>query len=388
MNALEWLKTRQQLGSNYGIARVLYVLDKLDNPQTKIKTIHVTGTNGKGSTISFLRSILRQYQLKVGTFMSPYMTTMTEMISINGNSIFEEHLETILQTIRPFVEEMDQMDGSLQYMTEFEILTVAMFVYFEQQQVDVALVEVGLGGLTDATNVIQPIASLITSIGLDHIDILGSTYEAIATQKSGIIKPNSKVFVGDLPQEALRIIQQTCMDKQVPLFMYGKDFAASLEEATPSGNSFTFANEFMTISGLFESLAGLHQIKNAALALETIFGLQYELDIEWDEQKIRSGLQQTFIIGRLEKIHDKPLVLIDGAHNPAGIRTLTTYIKKALAGKKVSILFSAIQTKNYEAMLEQLQAVEEVKQVTFTTFHDKRALTLTQLEALQAPNIE
>ncbi|MDN6013668.1 MAG: bifunctional folylpolyglutamate synthase/dihydrofolate synthase, partial [Lactococcus sp.] len=185
--SIDWIHSRLKFGIKPGLSRIIYLLDQLDNPQNKLRTVHIAGTNGKGSTVTFLANILQQYGLKVGTFTSPYIEIFNERIAINGRFISDQELDDVVARIKPIVQKMDE-DEALVNITEFEILTAIGFYYFHIQAVDIALIEVGLGGLYDSTNVITPLVSAITTIGLDHQEILGDTVAKIAKEKAGIIK--------------------------------------------------------------------------------------------------------------------------------------------------------------------------------------------------------
>lgn len=192
--SIDWIHSRLKFGIKPGLSRIVYLLEQLGNPQNKFKTVHVAGTNGKGSTVTFLSNILQQYGLQVGTFTSPYIEIFNERIAINGRYISDEDLNRIVGVIKPIVLKMDE-DVDLVNITEFEILTAIGYYYFADQAVDIALIEVGLGGLYDSTNVITPLVSAITTIGMDHQDILGDTLAKIASEKAGIIKSGVPVVV-------------------------------------------------------------------------------------------------------------------------------------------------------------------------------------------------
>lgn len=217
--SIDWIHSRLKFGIKPGLSRIIHLLELLDNPQDKLKTVHIAGTNGKGSTVTFLSNILQTYGLKVGTFTSPYIEIFNERIAINGNFISDEDLDRIVAVIKPLVLEMDQ-DADLAHITEFEILTAIGFVYFYEQSVNLAIIEVGLGGLYDSTNVITPLVAAITSIGLDHQDILGNNLTQIAQQKAGIIKPHVPVVVGNgqgMPDEAYAAIIAIASSQSAPI---------------------------------------------------------------------------------------------------------------------------------------------------------------------------
>ena len=206
--ALEWIHSRLKFNIRPGLTRIEALLELLGNPEKELSMLHIAGTNGKGSTVAFTRGILEQLGLNVATFTSPFISSFGERMSINGHPIPDEKLIMYVEQLKPLVEAMDKKE-KLAGITEFEIITALAFRYFADEKVDVALIEVGLGGLLDSTNVIQPVATAITTIGMDHMDILGDTIEKIAAQKAGIIKPHTPLVTGKIAAEALAVIAQT-----------------------------------------------------------------------------------------------------------------------------------------------------------------------------------
>lgn len=219
--AIEWIHSRLPFGSRPGLDRVEALLEVVGHPERKVKTIHIAGTNGKGSTVAYLRSLLEEAGLTVGTFTSPYIETFNERIAINGKSIPDNDLIQLVKKYQPLIKQLDQFEA-VAGITEFETLTAMAFDYFLMKKVDVAIIQVGLGGLLDSTNVAVPMLTGITTIGLDHTEILGDTIEEIAAQKAGIIKQGVPVVTGNIAPEAFTVIQQTAKAKNAPLYVYGK----------------------------------------------------------------------------------------------------------------------------------------------------------------------
>lgn len=364
--ALAWIHGRLKLGSRPGLIRVEALLDRLGNPHKGLPAIHVAGTNGKGSTVAFLNSLLSVQGLKVGTFTSPYITRFNERIGLNGEPISDDALVALVMKIKPLVEELDQ-DKLVGGITEFELVTVMMFSYFKEQQVDVALIEVGLGGLLDSTNVIeQPIASVITTIGMDHMDILGDTIEKIAYQKAGIIKKHAPIIVGDLPLEALVVMEDVSEEKESEISVLGEQFRY-MELGCVAGH-FDFSNENHHFGDLFIPLKGHHQFANASVAIETLLTIAPKFNLKTDIEMIQKGLNQVTWPGRMEVMSTNPLIIIDGAHNEPAIGVLINNIHKDFSEKKVKVLFAAINTKDVSSMLLSLK--KTVNQDLFITTFD------------------
>ena len=374
--AIDWIHARLRLGIKPGLSRMEWMLERLDHPERRIKTIHVGGTNGKGSTVAFLRSILQAAGYRVGTFTSPYFEHFNERISINGLSIQDEELIELTNVIKPLADELDQTE--LGGPTEFEVITAMSLYYFAKMSpVDVVIYEVGLGGRFDSTNVIHPLLSIITSIGLDHTAILGDTYEEIAFEKAGIIKNGVSVITGVKQPAALEVIRKKALEGKSPLYHLGDEFSASSRESLDRGEEFSFSSMFGQIQKLETSMIGSHQVENAACAVmaSQVLANYYSFMIE--EEHIREGLIQAYWPGRLEILSENPLVLIDGAHNEEGINALAGEIKSRYADKKVSILFAALKDKKLDKMIATLE--EAADQLTFTTFDFPRAASAEEL---------
>jgi dihydrofolate synthase / folylpolyglutamate synthase len=374
--AIEWIHARLRLGIKPGLSRMEWMLERLDHPERRIKTIHVGGTNGKGSTVTFLRSILQAAGYRVGTFTSPYFEQFNERISINGQPISDEELIELTNVIKPLADELDQT--KLGGPTEFEVITAMSIYYFAKMSpVDVVIYEVGLGGRFDSTNVIHPLLSIITSIGLDHTAILGDTYEQIAFEKAGIIKNGVSVITGVKQPEALDVIRKKAIEGKSPLYHLGDEFSTSSRESLERGEQFSFSSMFGQIQKLETSMIGSYQVDNAACAVmaSQVLANYYSFMIE--EEHIREGLIQAYWPGRLEILSENPLVLIDGAHNEEGINALTSEIKSRFADRKISILFAALKDKKLDKMIAALE--EAADQLTFTTFDFPRAASAEEL---------
>ena len=340
------------------------------NPHLKLKVIHIGGTNGKGSTIAFLKNMLEKMGLRVGVFSSPYLIHYTDQIAINGESIPEARLESLMVDYRSLLE--GEHAPTLQGTTEFEIITAIAYDYFASEQVDVAIMEVGMGGLLDSTNVCQPILTGITTIGLDHVALLGDSLEAIAEQKAGIIKQGIPLVTGHIVPEALAVIDQIAEEKQAARIVYGRDYQVSYHESIVTGEVFDYTSSVR--QGCFQTgLLGLHQIENAGMALALLDSYCKETGQKLpDNTLVAQALEETSWPGRLEVIYREPLMILDGAHNPHAIKALLATLKERFTDYQKEILFTCIKTKALEDMLDLLETLSKTK-ITLTHFEDSRA---------------
>ena len=299
--AIEWIHSRKPFGSRPGLQRVNALLDLVDHPEKKVPTIHIAGTNGKGSTISYLKEMLQTAGIVVGTFTSPYIESFHERIAIDGKFITDEELVTLVNKYQPLVEKLDQQEA-VSGITEFELLTALAFDYFVGK-VDVAIIEVGLGGLLDSTNVVEPMLTAITTIGYDHTEILGETLELIAGQKAGIIKKNIPVVTGNIPENALGVIMQTADKQNAPIYRFGHEYQVEyLHPDDTWGEWFDFSNQNGKLKHLKTALIGQHQPENAGVAIQ-LFQLYCEQNkINWQAKEIKKALQKTFWPARMERL--------------------------------------------------------------------------------------
>ena len=379
--ALEWIHSRLKFNIRPGLTRIEALLKLLGNPEKELSMLHIAGTNGKGSTVAFTRGILEQLGLTVATFTSPFIETFGERMAINGHPIPDEKLIKYVEQLKPLVEEMDK-DERLAGITEFEIITALAFRYFADEHVDVALIEVGLGGLLDSTNVIQPVATAITTIGMDHMDILGDTLEKIAAQKAGIIKPDTPLVTGKIADEALAVIAEIAQTNQAKHYQYGIDYQVEILE----NERFNYKDDEIHLLNLEKSLLGLHQIDNAALAVKLTMVYAHKVGLSPSEEAIREGLRRTFWPARMEEVSQAPLTLLDGAHNVHAMQRLLENLKNEFSGRKITILFSALVTKDITEMIKMLQTVDNSKLI-LTTFDYPKALKLEDFAYLEKENV-
>ncbi len=331
-----------QAKSRLGLESVGALCERCGNPQNKLKFIHIAGTNGKGSTCAFLQCILTDSGLKTGKFISPNMIDVCERISIDGKNISKEELDEILSEVETSAKEVEREKGAMP--TQFEIWTAAAFIYFTKKNCDIVVLETGLGGRLDATNIIDaPILSIITKIDIDHIEYLGGTLPKIAAEKAGIIKSGSKVITTpNQPKEALAVLKETAQEK-------GAEFIVAQASENHSHEGMSEIFDLGELKNLKINLAGIHQTENASLAITAAQLL------EIDEKYIRSGLDKARNIGRFEKISDNPTVIFDGAHNLNGTEALVGAINRYFPEEKLSIIYAAMADKDIDASLLHLK---------------------------------
>ncbi|HEM5031071.1 TPA: bifunctional folylpolyglutamate synthase/dihydrofolate synthase [Streptococcus suis] len=335
-----WLNTKQGQVFHHKMEKIEYALELLGNPQFTVPVIHVAGTNGKGSTIAFLRQLFQAHGLRVGSFVSPHMVSVHDRICIDSQPITDHDFQRYLQKVYDLEQEVAARYEPFRY---FEVMVLIMFLYFQDQQPDLALVEVGIGGLLDTTNVVAPALSLITSIGMDHQDLLGSTLREIAEQKAGIIKESVPVVLGPLSPETTAICRHIAQDKQASVHQFGQEFTYKAGQ---------FSNADIELSELVLGLAGQHQEENAAVALQTFLLYMTNIQKDIQPQLIKQALAQTNWPGRLELVAQEPKIYLDGAHNVPAIERLLDFIQEQ--DEPVAILFSALRRKDFQEMLELL----------------------------------
>ena len=374
----QWIANYRTDQPHFGLERMVKLLALRGNPHLKLKVIHIGGTNGKGSTIAFLKNMLKKMGLRVGVFSSPYLIHYTDQIAINEESIPEARLEVLMSEYHSLLE--GEHAQALQGTTEFEIITAIAYDYFAFERVDVAIMEVGMGGLLDSTNVCQPILTGITTIGLDHVALLGDSLEAIAEQKAGIIKLGVPLVTGNIVPEALAVIDQIAVVKQAPSLFYGDAYQVSHRESIITGEVFDYTSSVR--QGRFQTgLLGLHQVENAGMALTLLDAYCQETGRELASNNIvAQALEETSWPGRFEVVSRSPLMILDGAHNPHAIKALLATLEERFADYHKEILFTCIKTKALEDMLDLLEILPDTE-FTLTHFDDGRA---TDEEVLKA----
>ncbi len=334
------------------LERIRALLDLLESPQDKFFPIHIGGTSGKGSTAVFLSFILQGTGFRVGLTLSPHVETIRERIQINNMNIPEKDFVKLINKIRPNVEEVKKQTD-FGRPTYFEVLIAGAFEYFAQKGVDFGVVEVGLGGKLDATNVLASKIQVLTSVELDHTEILGDSIEKIAKDKIEIIKPQGFVVSGIKQSKAKKILKTKCKRLKAKLYLLREDFGFRIRRMDLTGSVFDFWFGKEKLKGLSTSLLGGHQVENASLALGVVFllrGLGYKVT----DRAIKCGFKKAFIPGRFEIIEQKPLVVLDGAHNASKIKVFLKALKAFNPKKRKLCILAIKETKNIEEMVRQL----------------------------------
>lgn len=351
-----WLSEKQVAVFRHKLEKVSYALDLLGHPEKNLPMIHVAGTNGKGSTIAFLSQLLQGQGFRVGTFVSPHIETVRDRICMNQEPISQADFQATLAQVHSLEEQVAQVYEPFSY---FETLFLTMLVYFSQQNLDYALIEVGIGGGSDVTVLVQPMLTLITSIGLDHQDLLGSSLREIAEQKAGIVKPRVPLLAGPLEEESRAVCSRKAQEADAPFYSYGADFYIEENQFYRQGK--------IWLSGLELGLKGQHQVENAALALQAFYLLLEKSGQEVQSEAVLTSLQATKWAGRLEQVAQVPAIYLDGAHNLPGIERLLDFIKDE-AGGKVTVLFSALRRKDFQEMLDRIEERLPKAQLVLTSF--------------------
>ncbi len=363
---LEYIASFTWKGSVLGLSRISELLERLGNPQKDLKFIHITGTNGKGSTAAFLSSILKESGYKVGLFTSPYVEVFNERMQIDNENITDEELAEVTSYIRPFADAMED------HPTEFELNTAICMVYFQRNNCDIVVLEVGMGGELDSTNVIDsPETAVFTAIGLDHTAELGGTIEAIAETKSGIIKEGCSTVVYKQDESVMDIIRAR-----------SEKLGCSFDVSEPENVEFVSLNvdgqkfNYPGYGELEIPLIGTYQLQNVALALKTVEVMKRR---GWNipDDAVKTGLKKTKWPGRFEVILRDPIFVVDGAHNPHGVRATTASLKSVFKGEKLYFIFGVMADKDYMDMLDQILPL--AKEVNCVTPDNPRALAADKL---------
>ncbi len=337
-----------------GLDAMKEALALLGNPERGTSYIHVAGTNGKGSTIAFLESILCQHGKTVGKFMSPCILDVHDQIQINSEKITAQEMDGLFQEMREA-----GLDGKC---TDFELLTCAAFLHFQKQHVDIVLIEAGMGGLLDSTNVITPLVSIIPSISLEHTNFLGNTLTEIAAHKAGIIKQEVPVVVGKLSEEAMNVVKLEAEGKNAPLYMLGEEFTVEGEQ---------FLSPKYQFSALERRMPGTHQGENMALAIMAFLLIADNITTE----SVRKGVALAALPGRFEEV--LPNVYFDGAHNPASAEKLVATIQEQFPYKNIEFVIGMLADKDVDAVLRIFETVSTT--FTFVSFENERAMEAIDL---------
>jgi dihydrofolate synthase/folylpolyglutamate synthase len=365
---LEYLYGLEKFGMVFGLENIEWILDIIGNPHRSLRAVHIGGTNGKGSTASMISRVLEEAGHKVGKYTSPHLLSFTERIVVNEEEIEEKEVAALTEHIRQRIEDADRN----RFFTFFDFTTALAFEYFFRNKVDIAVIEVGLGGRLDSTNVLEPLVSVITNIDYDHTDYLGDSIEKIALEKAGIIKKRVPVISG-VQGVAGDIIDRVGRESVCPVYGLGRDF--SFEKVGDQHMSYRGLEK--RLDDVFVGLRGDHQLNNGALALCTAECLS-SVGFPLDEEAMMAGLSEIKWNGRLEMIREKPAILLDGAHNPHGARALAKYLRGHFTEKRKILVFGVMKDKDYESILKEILPLVDV--VILTRPGIERALFPEQLE--------
>ena len=361
----EWLKKSEGIPRKHGLYRMEAILSALGNPERGLKSIHIAGTNGKGSTAAMVTAFAKAHGLRVGTFTSPHMDSIRERIQLDGVPLEEEPFWQAASIIREVESRLFEEWEAFNY---FEILTAMMFVVFQQEAVDLAIIEVGIGGLLDNTNVGHPLVSVITTIGLDHQDLLGSTLEEITAQKAGIIKAGQQVVVGPVTRECMDVIREIASEKGATVQAFDEEFFL-IEES--------YQDSLQTIPLKQLALKGAFQKENATVAIRAFCSWMEATGRSLQPEFIEAVLRVVSWPGRMEVLQETPLVIIDGAHNLPAIERLVQNMT-ARVGKKQTLLFSALTRKDSQQMLAKLQEALPDVNIILTSFHPSKGQSIAR----------
>ncbi|MTI65123.1 MAG: bifunctional folylpolyglutamate synthase/dihydrofolate synthase [Firmicutes bacterium] len=360
--ALDYIHSTGKFGSKLGLDNIKVLLDLLDNPQRDLKYIHVAGTNGKGSTSSFMSNILAKEGYKVGLFTSPYLEKFTERIRINNDYIPKERLAQLTKEVKDKIKKM--LDRGYAHPTEFEIVTAIALKYYSEEEIDIVILEVGLGGRYDATNVIEDsLVSVLTPISYDHINVLGDTLEKIAWEKAGIIKENNLVVSYPQEVEAQNVIKNIVKEKNGKLVVSPLE-NINIKNNDSFGSTFDFTYKDFEFKNLSINLLGFYQIYNASLALTVLLTLKEKGLIKLKESSIKKGLKSTTWNGRLEIISKNPNILIDGAHNIEGAKGLKKTLLESLEYDRLILGIAMLKDKDVENVLKEIIPLTDTVIVT------------------------
>lgn len=364
-SSLKKLFSLHNFGIKLGLDNIIAFINHLGNPQKKLKCIHIAGSNGKGSTASFIASILQEYGFNVGLYTSPHFVKFNERIVINGEEISDQYISDFINQNEKYIDERQ--------LTFFEVTTAMAFTYFNEMNPDYCVIETGLGGRLDATNVLNPLAVVITSISLEHTNVLGNTIEQIAAEKAAIINNSSKVFIGNLTKEAISIFEKKCKETSSTLFKLN-DFTSDDEEEVN-------LNIDKLLLNLNPPINGKYQKYNSALAALTIAKTFSLSDAEKYLIGIANVTENTGLRGRYEYFHRNPTVIFDSAHNPEGLENfLIEFKKEYLVYKKRILIFGAMRDKSILEMLK--MCTEYFDEILISDINYERAAKAEEIKLL------
>ena len=375
---IDYLFGLQKHGIKFGLSNSIQLMGLMGDPQRRFQSVHIAGTNGKGSTAAFLAGMLRAAGYRVGLYTSPHLVSFTERIRINGVPITEERVVGLAERVRARYENVRSADGGPLTPTFFEVTTAMAFTCFAEEQVDIAVVEAGMGGRLDSTNVIAPLVSVITNIDLEHTEFLGTTVGLIASEKAGIIKPGVPVVTGAVQPEVLAVIEQQARLAGSPVFRMPQDFGAELV-ATDREQEFDYRGIFARLPRLRIVMLGRHQVGNACIALAAAECIG-KAGMKIPEAALRAGLEDAVWEGRLEQVAQSPDIYLDGAHNPASAQVLADALRQLKRSyRRMVLVVGILKDKDYRGILDRLVPLAD--RVVVTRPNYSRALDTASLAA-------
>lgn len=352
-----------------GLTEILEALKLVGNPEQQLQVVHIAGTNGKGSTLTFIEAIAKAHGLRVGKFMSPCILDVHDQIQVASTPITAVEMDSVFKQM--------QQAGLSGKLTDFELLTVAAFLHFVNSRVDIALIETGMGGLLDSTNVVTPIVSIIPSIALEHTKFLGNTIASIAHHKAGIIKQNKPIIIGEMPEEAKAVIYEQARLENAPVLELGDQFYIEL---TAEGERYTNDENGLSLTIVKRKMKGVHQGQNMALAITAFFEIATALNVPISFPCITAGVECATVLGRYEEV--MPDIILDGAHNPASAEKLVATIREELPEESITFVVGILADKDVEAVLRQFEQVSD--SFYFVDIDNPRAMSAE--EVLQLSN--
>ena len=373
--SLDYLYGLQKFGIKFGLNCTENLLARVGNPHRKLRCIHIAGTNGKGSTAAILSRILLKHGVRTGLYTSPHLVRFTERFRINDEEVSAERILRVFEKIRATLDES-------QPPTFFEMVTAMALLYFAEEEVDLAIIETGMGGRLDATNVITPEVCLITNVGFDHQEYLGATLSSIAREKAGIIKQSVPVVTGALQPVAQGIVKTSCMNKSAPLYRFKSDFRVRRN----TNGAFQYKGMRLNLPSLRLNLMGHHQLANAAVALAGLEVLAQKHLVQLQPDLIREAMLEVRWPARLEVLDTNPMVLLDGAHNPQGAESLRDALKGNFSYKNLHLVIGIMADKDIPGILRRLLPLAET--AIFTRPEHVRAANPDELRKMARPYIQ
>jgi len=369
---INYLYALQKHGIKLGLSNTNRLMQVLGEPHKSFRSIHIAGTNGKGSTATAIASILNTSGVKTGLFTSPHLISFTERISINDQRISEDEVVSLTSKIRELISKVDINP------TFFEFVTALAFYYFSMNNVEWAVIETGMGGRLDATNIIEPDITIITNISLDHCEFLGNSIADITYEKAGIIKQGTPLLTSSLDNGVISQLTDIANKHDAKMHIYDRDFRGSINQIDDVGISFNYSGDY-SLSDLFVPLSGEYQLYNMCLAIRACEILQQK-DLSISESSIISGLQNIRLEGRFEKLSNDPPIIIDGAHNPSAAASLSNTVKTVFPDKKIILIAGIMDDKNISGILSPL--IDAAESVILTKASYDRAATSDKMESI------